>query len=348
MLYWLKKRKGFIALMVILLGCGNDAEEPIIEFPEPSTICEQEGLLEFATDTEGNRIFIYDNGELYLEKEGACQFELQYFDPNFLENNYETNASGTFLIDDSNLIAVKNNFLEDFSSKNDFKDLFLFDTTDPDFFWTNLTLQSPQAKTVSEYVALSECLLIDNCDFLDNRIAITNDPVNDENQVIQFTSVAPTADMVTAKCSLSSLLAYFAKGADVWYEADYYIAEGMPYSIVDFESSFFEQSPGPRVIITGGKLALNNKFGAKLQYESNSDTTVPVKEWFTVKVHLKFSNTQDGIIELWQNGEQLLQTTGINLQTSNGLQNILEVGISATPVATTLLMDNIRISDSAF
>ncbi len=344
-----KNNSVFLLVISLLLGCGKDSAEEITEaLPEASTPCSQEGLLEFFTDPEGNRIFIYGNGETFLEKDGKCQFELQYFDPSFIETNYETNASGTFLLDDGDLIAIKNDFLEDFESKNDFKDLFALEATDPDLFWTNLTLQSPQAKSVSEYVALSQCLLAGACDFLDNRVDMVPDPSDGENLVVQFTSEAPTLDMVTAKCSLSSLLTYFEKGSDIWYEADYFIVEGMPYSIVDFESSFFEFSPGPRVVISGGKLAFNNKFGAKNQYESNSDTTVPVGEWFTVKVHLRFSNTQDGILELWQNGEQLIGTTGINLQTSNALQNILEVGISATSDATTLLMDNIRISNSAF
>ena len=134
----------------------------------------------------------------------------------------------------------------------------------------------------------------------------------------------------------------------MWFEADYYIQEGMPFTLVDFENSYFEGSPGPRVVIRNNKLELENKFGSKLRFESNDAGTITTGVWFTVKVHLKFSNSENGIIELWKDGENIISTTGVNLPTANAIQNILEIGISATNVETTLLMNNLRISDTEF
>ncbi|NHF57988.1 hypothetical protein FK220_001460 [Flavobacteriaceae bacterium TP-CH-4] len=332
----------------LFLGCGTD--EPVENTIEPQSSggCSQETLLESFTDTEGNTLFIYENGEAYLERNGTCEFALQYFDDDFLSKNYEISGSGAFLKADEGLVPVKNNFEEDFEAEPNFIDLFVSDLDDERLFWTNFTLQGPMAKEVSDYVRLSQCILSGSCDFLDNRIDITSDPIDPGNRVARFEAVSPTVDMVTSKASMTSILGYFAKGSHIWFEGDYFIETGMPYSLVDFESSYFEGSPGPRVIITNGKLAFNNKFGAKLQYETTSGIMVPSGEWFTVKVHLKLSNSENGILELWQNGELVIAATGINLQTANGLQNILEVGISAIDEATVLLMDNIKISDTAF
>lgn len=336
-----------LGLSLLLVNCSTDAE-PIVETETPvDASCTTEGLLENFVDNNGNDIHIYEDGKLYVNNNGTCEFQFQYFEPNFESQNYTTNASGTFLNNDSELIAVKNSFLEDFEKSN-FIDLFSSDINDPNLFWTSFTLQSPQAKTVPEYVALSKCILEETCDFLDNRITLVEDPTDSANKVLEFNSVAPTADMVVSKCSMSSVLGYFKKGDDLWFEAEYYIKDGIPFTLVDFENSYFEGSPGPRVVIRNNKLELENKFGAKLQFKPNSAPDITGATWFTVKVHLQFSNTEEGILELWQDGVKIVSATGINLPTSNAIQNVLEVGISATNTNTVLLIDNLRISDTAF
>lgn len=337
-----------VALSLCFLNCGKDSElvtPP--KTPEVLAGCSTNDLLENFIDPDGNDIYIYEDGKVFLNNEGECKFELQYFEPDFENQNYTTNTSGTFLTNGSESVPTKNNFVEDFE-KSDFVDLFVSDSTDPNFFWTNFTLQSPQAKTVDEYVALSKCILDGTCDFLDNTIKLIQDPTNASNEVVEFHNVAPSEDMVTSKSSITSVLNYSKKGTDIWYEADYYIKSGMPYSLVDFETSYFEGSPGPRVVIRNNKLELENKFGAKLQFNQATTPELSTEEWFTIKVHLKFSNSNDGVLELWQDGIQIISTSGINLPTSNAIQNILEVGISASQEGTVLLMDNMRISDTQF
>ena len=338
----------FLGLSLCFLNCGKDGELVTLpETPEVRAGCSTDSLLENFTDPDGNDIYIYEDGKVFLNNDGECEFELQYFEPGFVAQNYITNTSGIFLKDGSELVPTKNSVIEDFE-KSDFVDLFVSDPSSPNLFWTGFTLQSPQAKTVSEYVALSKCILEGTCDFLDNTIKLVQDPTNSSNEVVEFSSVAPSADMVTSKCSITSGMNYFNKDADVWYEADYYIKSGMPYSIVDFETSYFDGSPGPRVVIRNSKLELENQFGAKLRFTPDTAPELPLEEWFTVKVHLKFNNTDQGILELWQDGVQIISTSGINLPTANALQNILEVGISASQEDTVVLMDNMRISDTAF
>ncbi len=324
---------------IILVNCKKE-EIPVA--------CSQENLLETYTSDEGFDVYIYKNGELYTEREGNCQFEFQYFNPAAIESSYQITATDTFLVAGSDLFSIKNTYIEDFESAATFTDLFVSSPNDTDLYWTTFTLQSPTAPTVGDYVALRQCILDGTCNFIDNRIDIAPDPTNPNNTTLKFTSVAPSANMVTAKASISSQLNYYVQGSHFWFQADFYIESGMPFSLVDFESGYFNQSPGPRVVLRSGKLEIENKFGTKINYLNQTNVTVPTGEWFTVKVHLKYSSTNDGIIELWQNGEQLISAIGISLPLPNAIQDILEFGVSATPEGCVMYADNMRVSDTAF
>ncbi|MCF6361544.1 MAG: polysaccharide lyase [Cyclobacteriaceae bacterium] len=332
----------FVLLLstIILMNCKKELG--------PTDSCSKENLLESYSTDEGFDVYIYENGDLYSERDGSCQFEFQYFDPEKLEGSYQITATDTFLVAGSDLFPIKNNYIEDFESAATFADLFVSSLNDTDLYWTSFTLQSPAAPTVEEYVALRKCILDGTCDFIDNRIDIASDPTNPSNTTLKFTSVAPSADMVTAKASISSQLNYYVQGSHFWFQADFYIESGMPFSLVDFESSYFDKSPGPRVVIRNSQLEVENKFSEKTNYNNTTNITVPTGEWFTVKVHLKYSSTNDGIIELWQNGEQLISATGVSLPLSNAIQDILEFGVSATPEGSVMYADNMRVSDTAF
>ncbi len=331
------------SIFIFLMSCKDD------EIDNELIGCNSDGLLEKFITSNDENIFIYEDGKAYLEDNGSCSFILQYFNPNFLEDNYITNASGTFLIiDGGELFSTKNNFIEGFESYSTFKDMFILSASDTDLYWNSFTLQSPATPEIANYNALRECILEGTCTFIDNKIELVTDPTDTSNKVLKFTSVAPTADMITAKSSISSTINYFEKGSEAWFQADFYIESGIPFSLVDFENAFFDGHPGPRVVIRNNKLEFENKFGAKLNIENTSGITISQNQWFTLKVHLKYSNDTDGIIELWQDGIPIISATGINLPTSNSIQNILEIGVSATSEGSVLLLDNMRISETSF
>ena len=333
-------------ILISLFNCKND--DPITNSAD-STVCSSENLLTSFIDPSSNlNVFIYSNGELFVNENESCNFELQYFDPDFLSSNYTFLNDDIFIKSGDDNFPVKNDFIENFESYTVFNDLFISDTNDTNLYWTNFTLQSPLAPTITDYTQLASCILDQTCDFLDNRIELTEDPENASNQVLKFISVAPNNNIVTSKSSLISTINYYTLDTNVWYEADYYIESGMPFSIVDFENTYFEQTPGPRIVIRNNKLELENKFGEKLNYSNTSAIEVPTGEWFTIKVHLKYSNENNGIIEVWQNGNIVISTTGINLPTSNSIQNKLEVGATASSVGCTMYFDNMRISETSF
>ena len=107
-------------------------------------------------------------------------------------------------------------------------------------------------------------------------------------------------------------------------------------------------TPWRGIYFTYSALSVENKFGAKKEYVQSSPVNIPTNKWFTVKVHLKFSNNATGIIEVWQDGTQVISAAGINLPSSNSVQDRIQIGVTATSVGCVLLMDNIKISASPF
>jgi hypothetical protein len=291
---------------------------------------------------------VTNSGEAYIQNEDGCSFLVQYFTPGFEDIYIETDSGLFITTDDGSLFEVTNAFFDDVESYTVLQDAIATSTADTNLHWNSFVLQSPLAPEVENYVDLRLCLMAGTCDFLDNRIDIVVDPTNASNHAFQFTAVAPTANMVTSKSSIQRTFNYFTKGMDLWYEAKYFIVSGMPFSLVDFENSYFDMSPGPRVVFSGNTLAIENKFGDKIMYYPASPPEVPVGEWFTVKVHLQFSDTNSGIIQLWQDGEVLLDINGINLPLFNSIQNSLEVGLSASSIGCVLLVDDVRLSPEPF
>lgn len=316
---------------------------------EETNDCKSKGaLLDTFITPEGKEYYLFTDGKAFVNNNGSCEFVIQYFDPDFLAKNYKIDATGKFLITDAGLFPTKNEYTDNFESNPKFSDLFIKSIVDTDLYWTGFTLQSPAAPAIKDYVALRTCILSGTCTFIDNKIEVVNDPTNVTNKVLKFTSVAPTPNMVTAKASIESSISFFDKGSDLWFQADYYLESGEPFGLADFESSYFDQSPGPRVVIRNSKLSVENKFGAKTEYFQAAPITIPSKAWFTVKIHFKFSNEAEGIIELWQDGKQVISAKGINLPTSNSIQNSVELGITATSVSCVLLVDHVKISASPF
>lgn len=328
-------------IFVVILSAGSCKDS--------STGCPPESdiLTSFVSET-GITGIVTNSGEAYIQDDEGCTFWVQYFTPGF-DSIYVFSDTGLYIqTDEGDLFPVTNSFYDDCEQYDTFLDLMATSIEDTDKHWNSFVLQSPLAQTVEEYVNLRECIFNGTCDFLDNRIDVVSDPLNASNTVIQFTSVAPSENMITAKSSIERTFNYFNKGMDLWYEAKYFIVSGMPFSFADFENSYFDQSPGPRIIVDGNALAIENKFGDKIEYFPTAPPDIPIGQWFTIKVHFQFSDTNNGIIELWQDGILLMSHTGINLPLFNSIQNSLEVGISSTSIGCVMLVDDIRLSPEAF
>jgi hypothetical protein len=214
--------------------------------------------------------------------------------------------------------------------------------------WSLITLLSPKADSVQKYTKLNKQIMSGG-NFLDNRIDLETRNVHSGNHALRFFAVAPSSAMKGRDNPSKSLIEkkkiFFAKGDDIWYSGWYYFEKGMPSTIVDIETRLFKLGPGIRLFIRDGKYAsMELKFAGKPQY-NQTKVVMPRQKWVHIKLHLKLSSHNDGVIELWQDGEKILSTTGRTLPTYDSVYNAIQVGITATSVETVLIVDDVQISD---
>lgn len=209
--------------------------------------------------------------------------------------------------------------------------------------WKLVTLQSPKANTVPEYVALNKKIM-EGGDFLDNRIDVESKNVHSGSYALKFYAVTPkTGEVSKALVEKNNLC--FVNGDDIWFSGWYYVMQGMPSTLVDFETRAVELGPGIRLFIRNGKYAsIESKFDDKPQFNQKS-VEFPRNKWVHIKLHIGLSEKADGVVEMWQDGKKIISTTGRTLPTRDTVYNSMEVGITATPEESTILADDIAVSD---
>lgn len=209
--------------------------------------------------------------------------------------------------------------------------------------WTGTALLSPRVRTVKDYVALNKRLL-QGSDFLDNRIDPESAIKRSGRGAFRFTAVAPAPGMVTSKSLIEKNDFCFGKGDDLWFSGWFFIAEGMPSTLVDFETRRLQEGPGVRIFIRRQRFAsVELKFAHKPQYNQTA-VELPTQRWVNLKLHLKLSNHDDGVVEMWQDGIKILDTRGQTLPTHDTVYNAMEVGITATTMRTDIVVDDIAVS----
>ena len=221
--------------------------------------------------------------------------------------------------------------------------------------WQTITLQSPLAPSVPEYVALFQCIVSGTCDFKDYRIDIDSTTVKSGLKSLKTFSVPRSLTMVTAKSSLTTSVLFFEQGDDIWTSSWHYLAQGYPLSILDIESTWEKTSPGPRLMIneTDHSLYVELKWLTKPKYQQPLATKIafPSGKWVHVKAHLRLSAENDGVIQVWQDGVKIIDTVGQTLPLKNLIITNLEIGVtsySQTSGNVIMYTDDVRVSGSDF
>ncbi|NCC71664.1 hypothetical protein EOM09_08890 [bacterium] len=233
---------------------------------------------------------------------------------------------------------------EDFENYSSIQDFIFYDGKNA---FTQFTLQSPKASTIEEYILLRNCILKNNCDFADNRIDFTNKKANSKNMSLKFSAYEPQGNYVSKSCIDTNLL-HFKKGDELWFSAYYYIEKGNPTTIADFESSAMKWGPGPRLILLNNlsQIGLELKHALKITYFQKKELAIdfPKEKWVKISLHLKFSEKKDGIIQIWQDCQLIINETGKTLPKKNAIIDRMQVGITATKLGTILYIDDVLLS----
>ena len=300
---------------------------------------------------DGGTTYKLFQANLYRVNSAANKWEFieQLYDPDFLVKNY-VERGGTILrkTDNGELIPVRRQLADGFETVRPLREMIGLESG-----WTGFTLQSPQTPSVGDYVALRNRILKGQADFLDNRVETSAEVVHSGKGALKIFCTPRVGEMVTAKASLDTELVHFVKGDDVWFSAWYYIPEGsgMPFTVMDLESSWIKQYPGIRIVINeSGHAMLELKWAAKPKYRQTPGKEIPfpVGKWTHLVEHLHLSEKEDGLIELWQDGQKIVDARGQNLPLTRAIYNNLEIGISAYNDRTkpaTLYVDDVVISN---
>jgi hypothetical protein len=266
------------------------------------------------------------------------------FDPDYKKVNYQV-SNGVLCrksLEDGKLYPVMRSFKEDFEGTAAVRDLI-----GPQRGWTQFTLQSPSTPTIPAYVALRKGILEGKESFRDNRVEPTQEATHSGKSALRCFSVAPARGMVCAKASIETELLHFTKGDNFWFSGWFFVQDGHPLTLMDLESTWIAEGPGPRLIVENGCLAVELKWADKPMYRQPGNVRVPLPtgKWVHLEVHYKLSETEDGTIEVWQDDRRIIATTGRNLPLADAILNRLEIGITATQDDATLFVDDLEIGE---
>lgn len=338
---------GLLAAAVLFLGIWivRSWKDQIDPLPE------SERLAEITVD--GQLCYLAKNGNVYSVKPltGKWSYMATVFDPAEYWPSYQTKDGVHCRVDTSNgkSYPTRKEFSEDFENLPE-AEAGLRELIGEKRMWSEVTLQSAEAPTVGEYVALRKKILLEGKSFGAARVAPSfARSVSGEASLNCVCPPCPPG-VVCSKASLSTSILFFEQGDDLWFEANYYVEGKMlPLTLVDFESDLLLGSPGIRVMLFEGQylgMELKSFIKPKYRQKEKSRIPFPTDRWVKVRVHLKLDAKQ-GLIEVWQDGQQILKETGITLPFEKAYYNSLEVGVSAhdkQEQSSYLYVDDVKVS----
>lgn len=287
---------------------------------------------------KGTRVKVIE-GDLYVCRDSRWKFEKTLVRNVAKDVEVKRSADGCEMVNTSTgeRVTLSRQYSTGFE-KPSFLDLFSMED------WTGTTLLSPKADTVKEYMELNRRIL-QGGDFLDNRIDLVGDNVHSGSHALRFYAVEPGWTMNTSKSLVEKKNLCFGKGDDLWFSGWFYLEKNVPATLFDFETRRMQGGPGIRLFIRQKKYAsMELKFIVKPQYNQTS-VSVPLGRWFHIKLHLRLSNHDDGLIEMWQDGTRILSMNGQTLPTNDSVYHVMQLGITATPREAAVVADDIAVSN---
>ena len=331
-------------LIVIVAACllrRAPAGDAVASFPPPPPGAKPDLEL-----TEGGETYRLYGPRAYRVKGDALIPFKQIYDPDFFEKNYAVEGGRISRRgDDGRLYQVGRRFASGFEGVEGVREL-----VGPTHGWTSLTLQSPKAPTVADYVQLRKRLLNGQGDFLDNRLEVDRTVVHGGKAALRAYCLPPSRGMICAKASIDTELIHFVRGDDFWFSGWYRIEEGRPFTLMDLESTWIEEHPGMRICLDDDRrLYFELKWPPKPKYRQTGPeaASFPLKQWVHVEAHFKLSEKADGIAQLWQDGRKIIDARGQTLPLPVAIYNSLEIGISAHVAdrPAVVFVDDVAVSD---
>ena len=278
-------------------------------------------------------------GNLYeVRGDGSRKLVERLYDPDFRAKNYIRDGGRIFQIDPSSgeRYAVTRQYRDGFEGADDVEALMDVNR------WHRYNTDPKQAGQPDNFYDQG------------NTVEIAHDIVKSGESSIRFHALPDARS--ASKAAIARNVMYFEKGDDFWFSGWFYvedtpsIVDAGAFTLVDLESSFLRYD-GMRVIFRrNDSLAYELKM-PKVQFEQERGREVPfpTDQWVNVKTHIHLDE-RDGHVEIWQDGQQVLDRRGQTLPLADTIYNSLELGItviaSGSRYDKVLYVDDIRVSDA--
>ncbi len=333
-------------LLMLIVGCGREYVPPMDAARIQSTM-----------EVDGMVFHLVDDGNAYREIEAGkkWEFHAKLYDPEEVANAYVEEEGTTYRVapDTGKRFPIRNEIEDTFEDVEPGLPGLGTLISEERGLWGSVTLQSPAAPQVADYVALRNRLVNGTDDFLDARLEISEEQAHAGSRSLKCTSPAKSTEMITCKSSLSSPLVYVRQGDEFWYSCYLWIEDAFPLTIMDLETEFVDQHPGIRVRfyddgVLGAELKALNK--PQFRQTPGTETKCPKQQWVHLLVHLSI-DAKAGTIEIYQDGKRVLNSRGPTLPFATAIYNSLEVGISAYSEeqgTSVIYIDDLRVSTAPF
>lgn len=291
-----------------------------------------------AIEVDGVKVAI-DNGDAWRKDGGQWVWHSHLFEPDWYERHYrERDGKVLRVADDGAEYPVRYAFSSGFEDAAALPGLIGIEPG-----WTAFTLLSPRAPEIADYVRLRKSILKGEGDFLDNRIEPVTQRAHGGRQSLRCEAVAPARGMVTSKASIHTELIHFKRNDCVHFSAWYWFDQPLEWAtLMDLETAWIDQHPGPRIVVNSGALELEMKWAAKPKWRQARPLALPTGQWVHIEAEF-FLHESDGRVRLWQDDRLLIDGAGQTLPLADSILNDLEVGLSATAAAATIYVDDVSI-----
>ncbi|MEQ8663598.1 MAG: hypothetical protein RLW62_22500, partial [Gammaproteobacteria bacterium] len=165
----------------------------------------------------------------------------------------------------------------------------------------------------------------------------------------------PDANNVS-KASIAKGILYFADGDDFWLSGWFYIEDSPSltdagaFTLFDLESSFMEYAGIRSIFRRNDSLAFELKMPkTQFEQEPGQEVPFPTGQWVHLVAHIHLG-IEDGQVELWQDGRQVLSRRGRTMPVAATVYDRLELGITAIAQGSkydkVLYVDDLVIDDA--
>ncbi|NRA39266.1 MAG: hypothetical protein HRU15_14060 [Planctomycetes bacterium] len=305
----------YIVLLCTTLSlCSCASEIPIAD-----------GDLQLLVD---NKNYVLKQGKLYHNNNGSLHYLKDMYDIDHITKTYFKKDDQIIARALGKEYVLPAEIIEDFEVHPDIPSLILAEHN-----WTSMSLLSPRAPSVADYVQLKKDIILGTGDFKDNTLHIDQRQSHSGKHALRCYAVKPQGSGKTAwitKSSLDSNLLYNEKGDRFSCSAYFYIAEGNPVTLMDIESSYINEGPGLRIILKNDlQPAIELKWAHKPTWRCATDIQLPRKKWFQLKLIATLDDQQDGHVELQLDGKTIINEKGQTLPLADAVYDRLEIGITA-------------------